>query len=195
MTRKISFDYQQALASATDLFWKNGYAATGLRDLLKVMGIGEGSFYNTLKSKKQLYLACVERYNEEVVGKREQALLAAPTAALGIRAFFADVLDSLDNPQTPSRLCLLAAMETEEVLVDDELRLRAEQALADLKAMFALRLAEDRERGELPASLDPQLNAAIIATYLKGLWRMALVEYERPAFERQIDAFLTALGL
>ncbi|MEA5670251.1 hypothetical protein VA602_02735 [Pseudomonas sp. MH2] len=81
------------------------------------------------------------------------------------------------------------------MLVDDELRLRAEQALADLKAMFAGRLAEDRERGELPSSMDPPWNAAIIATYLKGLWRMALVEYERPAFERQIDAFLTALGL
>ncbi|WP_411383361.1 TetR/AcrR family transcriptional regulator [Pseudomonas sp. L7] len=195
MTRKISFDYQQALASATGLFWKNGYAATGLRDLLKVMGIGEGSFYNTLKSKKQLYLACVERYNEEVVGKREQALLAAPTAALGIRAFFADVLDSLDNPATPSRLCMLAAMETEEVLADDELKARAEQALTDLKAMFAGRLAEDRERGVLPQGLEPQMTASIIATYLKGLWRVALVEYERPAFERQIDAFLTALGL
>jgi len=27
------------------VFWKDGYAGTSLRDLLKVMGIGEGSFY------------------------------------------------------------------------------------------------------------------------------------------------------
>jgi TetR/AcrR family transcriptional repressor of nem operon len=30
---------------------------------------------------------------------------------------------------------------------------------------------------------------------LQGVWRMALVDYDRPSFERQIDAFLTGLGL
>jgi len=35
----------------------------------------------------------------------------------------------------------------------------------------------------------------VVVTYLQGLWRMALVSYERPRFERQIDMFLTGLGL
>src|SRR5262249_788223 len=34
MARKIAFDYDRALDKATRLFWKNGYAETGLRDLL-----------------------------------------------------------------------------------------------------------------------------------------------------------------
>jgi TetR/AcrR family transcriptional repressor of nem operon len=35
----------------------------------------------------------------------------------------------------------------------------------------------------------------VIVTYLQGLWRMALVSYDRTQFERQIDLFLTSLGL
>src|SRR5207244_5803319 len=58
MARTLEFDYDKAIDKATRVFWKNGYSGTSLRDLLKAMGIGEGSFYNTLKSKNQLYLVC-----------------------------------------------------------------------------------------------------------------------------------------
>jgi TetR/AcrR family transcriptional repressor of nem operon len=35
----------------------------------------------------------------------------------------------------------------------------------------------------------------VVLTYMQGLWRMALVSYERTRFERQIDVFLDGLGL
>ena len=57
MARPIGFDLDKAIDKATLLFWKKGYSNTSLRDLLKVMGIGEGSFYNSVKSKKNLYRA------------------------------------------------------------------------------------------------------------------------------------------
>jgi TetR/AcrR family transcriptional repressor of nem operon len=47
----------------------------------------------------------------------------------------------------------------------------------------------------LPAEFDPQLVVPVIITYMQGLWRMALVSYDRPRFERQIDVFLSGLGL
>lgn len=195
MTRKIAFDYDRALDSAMTLFWKKGYAETGLRDLLKVMDIGEGSFYNTLKSKKQLYLSCVQRYEDTVVHARVQALLSAPTAAAGIRAFFGAVFDRLDNPDTPSRLCLLAAMATEEVLEESDLRRRAQAGLDDIQTLMRERLRQDRDKGVLPLSLDPELTASVIVTYLQGVWRVALLDYDRARFERQVDTLLTGLGL
>ncbi len=195
MTRAISFDYERALSKATRLFWKRGYGGTSLRALLKIMGIGEGSFYNTLKSKKRLYLECVKRYAETEGRKRARALMSAPTAREGIRAMFAVVLDCLDDPRTPSRLCMMAAMVSEEVLSDPDLRMFVEDGLEDFRARLAGRLSDDQEKGLLPAAFDPQTVASIIATYAHGIWRMALVDYDRPRFERQIDAFLTGLGL
>lgn len=195
MARKLEFDYDRAVDKATLLFWKNGYAETGLRDLLKVMGIGEGSFYHTLGSKKQLYLTCLQRYDDTVIRNRMQALAAAPTAAAGIRAFFTAALDCLDNPKTPSRLCMLAAMATAEVLSERDLRKRAKDDLDNLQALFCQRLSQDRDKGLLASSMDPRTIALVITTYLQGLWRMALVDYDRPGFERQINAFLTGLEL
>ena len=195
MAHVIAFDYGQAVDRAMGLFWHNGYAGTSLRELLRVMGIGEGSFYNSFKSKKRLYTACLDRYEETEGAKRGRALMSAATASQGIRALFGVVLDCLDDPQTPSRLCMMAAMVSEEVLADAELRRRVEEGTSKLVERIAERLDRDRAAGVLPDGLDPRATAMVISTYAQGLWRMAMVSYDRPRFEAQTDLFLTALGL
>lgn len=195
VARKIAFDYDRAVDAATTLFWANGYVDTGLRDLLKAMGIGEGSFYNTVGSKKNLYLVCLRRYEDTVIADRLRALAEPPTAAEGVRAFFGAILDCLDDPATPSRLCMLAAMSTEEVLAEPDLRTRADEAIATLRTALHDRVTADLDAGALTAPVDPTAVAAIITTYVQGLWRVALVSYDRAEFERQIEALLTTLGL
>ncbi|HEV2698253.1 MAG TPA: TetR/AcrR family transcriptional regulator, partial [Terriglobales bacterium] len=85
MPRALEFDYDKAIDKATRVFWKKGYSGASLRDLLKAMGIGEGSFYNTLKSKKQLYLECLKHYNGTVGRRRAEALFSPSTAKEGVR--------------------------------------------------------------------------------------------------------------
>ena len=195
MARTLEFDYTNALERATRLFWETGYASTSLRDLLKEMGIGEGSFYNTLKSKKHAYLECLKHYNATVGMRRAEAFISAPTGALGVRALFRTVLDCLDDPDTPSRVCLMASSITHEVLADPDLRGYLEEQMSMLAEQIIARLTADKNEGLLPAQFDPQLIVPVIVTYVQGLWRMALVSYDRLRFERQIDVFLTGLGL
>lgn len=195
MARTLEFDFKDALGKAMRLFWKSGYAGTSLRDLLKAMGIGEGSFYNTLKSKKHAYLESLKLYNATVGRQRGETFFAAPTARLGVRAFFQDVLDCLDDRKTPSRLCLMAASLTREVLAEPDLRKYVQQQLSMLAEGMIARLTADKESGLLPPDFDPRTVVPIIITYLHGLFRMALVSYDRPNFEQQIDLFLTGLRL
>lgn len=195
MARTLEFDYTTALERATRLFWETGYASTSLRDLLKEMGIGEGSFYNTLKSKKNAYLECLKHYNATVNRHRGEAFFSAPTAALGVRALFKTVLDCLDDPDTPSPVCLMAGSMTREVLDEADLREYVQAQLSMLAERMTERLTSDKQAGLLPADFDPQIVVPVIGTYLQGLWRMALVSYDRTRFERQIDVFLTGLGL
>jgi len=195
MARTLEFDYDTTLERATRLFWKTGYAGTSLRDLLKEMGIGESSFYNTLKSKKRAYLECLKHYNETVDRKRSKEFLEAPTAALGVRALFKDILESLDNPDTPSVICMMAGSLTHEVLDEAELRQYIEGRISTLQDAMIARMSADKRDGLLAESFEPELVVPVVSTYMQGLWRMALVSYERTRFERQIDVFLTGLGL
>ena len=195
MARALEFDYTTALEQGSRLFWETGYSNTSLRDLLKKMGIGEGSFYNTLKSKKNAYLECLKHYNATVNRKRGEALLSASTAAAGVRALFQTVLDCLDDPETPSRVCLMAGSLSPEILAEPDLREYVEQHMSTVAEIMTARLAADREAGLLPATVEPRLVVPVIVTYLQGLWRMALISYDRPRFEQQIDLFLTSMGL
>jgi TetR/AcrR family transcriptional regulator, transcriptional repressor for nem operon len=195
MARNLEFDYDTTLERATRLFWKTGYAGTSLRDLLREMGIGESSFYNTLKSKKRAYLECLKHYNETVDRKRSKEFLEAPTAALGVRALFKDILESLDNPDTPSVICMMAGSLTHEVLDEAELRQYIEGRISTIQDAMIARMSADKRDGLLAEGFEPELVVPVVSTYMQGLWRMALVSYERTRFERQIDVFLTGLGL
>jgi len=194
MARSLEFDYDKAIDKATRVFWKKGYSGTSLRDLLKAIGIGEGSFYNTLKSKNQVFLECLKRYNDTVGRRRAEALLSPSSAKEGVRGFFRTVFDDLDDPRNP-RACLMARSVASDVLAERTLEKFVQTNTAAFVAAVSNRLKSAKDTGELPSTFDAEGVAQIIATYLQGLFGTALLSYDRSRLERQVDLFLTSLGL
>src|SRR5882672_101019 len=194
MPRGITFDYEKAIASATQLFRKHGYSNTSLRALLKVMKIGEGSFYNTIKSKERLYLECLKHYSETVGRERIAALTSAPSVKAGVRALLRTVLDQLDDSKTPN-LCLMAGSISTDVLQERELRAYVLSEIGAFLTLLTERIRAGKASGELKADLEPEIVVQIIGAFLQGLLRTALISYDRKQVERQIDVLLTSLGL
>jgi TetR/AcrR family transcriptional regulator, transcriptional repressor for nem operon len=195
MARKVEFDYDKAVDQAMRVFWRDGYSGASLRDLLKAMKIGEGSFYNTIKSKKRLYIECLRRYGEIQGKKRSLALTSAPNTSLGMRAMLSAMFDGLDDPKCPSKICMFAAMFSEDVVADNELRKAIITRINQTQKLIEDKINEDRKAGRLPKSYDSGTIAKVIITYLQGVWRMALISYKREQFERESEAFLLGLGL
>lgn len=195
MARTLEFDYTAAVERATLLFWENGYLGTSQRDLLDKMEIGGGSFHNTFKSKKNTYLECLKHYNATVNRRRGEAFFSAPTGAEGLRALFNAVLDCLDNPETPSPICLMADSISQPVFAEAELRDYVQEQMSMLGELMTTRLRADKKAGLLPSEFEPETAVQVILVYLQGLWRMALVAYDRKRFERQNELFLKSLGL
>jgi TetR/AcrR family transcriptional repressor of nem operon len=161
---------------------------------LKAIGIGEGSFYNTLKGKKQLYLECLKRYNDTVGRRRAEALFSPSSAKEGVRGLFRAVLDDLDDPRNP-RACLMARSVSSDVLAERELQKFVQTQTAAFVGALSDRLRSAKDTGELQSEFDAEGVAQIIATYLQGLFGTAVLSYDKPQLERQVDQFLTSLGL
>lgn len=194
MGRRRAFDYDEAIERATRLFWATGYTDTSLRDLLEAMQIGEGSFYNSVKSKKNLYLQCLRHYNDTITRRRWEALLAESSIAEGVRAYFTAVLDDLDDPAIPS-ICLMAASLSTDVLAVEDLRSYVLNEVQTLQTALTGRLQDAADAGELPTDFDAETAAQIVVTYLQGLFRVARVLNNRSQLENQIEVLLTGLGL
>src|SRR5882672_1940569 len=55
---------QRILATASDLFYRNGYRATGINEIIEKSGVAKATFYDHFPSKESLALAYVKSMNE-----------------------------------------------------------------------------------------------------------------------------------
>ena len=62
-----SFDPDNALELARDVFWRRGYDGTAISELESVLGVGRKSLYDTFGSKRELYLRALEQYTDTVI--------------------------------------------------------------------------------------------------------------------------------
>ncbi len=194
MGRRLEFDYERAIERATRVFWAKGYSAASMRDLLKAMGIGEGSFYHLFGSKNRLYLECLRHYNETVTRGRLEALDAEPSVRKGLRNFFRGLIDDLENPKKP-HVCLMARSLSSDVLDVAELGASVRSGMKLFEERIAARLEKAKSAGELPSNFQAEVSAQIIFTFLQGYFRVVKTLKPREEMWQQIEALLTRLGL
>jgi len=60
--RTKAFQPAQALDRAMELFWRDGYAATGLDQLVRRTGASRYGLYATFGGKRDLFVASLERW-------------------------------------------------------------------------------------------------------------------------------------
>ncbi len=194
MGRKLEFNYERAVERATGVFWAKGYSAASMRDLLKAMRIGEGSFYHLFGSKNRLYLECLNHYNETVTRRRLEALDAERSVHKGIRNFFKGLIDDLDNPKRP-HVCLMARSLSSDVLDEAELGASVKSGMRFFEERITARLEKAKRAGELPSSFQAEISAQIIFTFLQGYFRVVKVLKPREEMWRQIELLLDRLGV
>ncbi len=104
MPRAKSFDPEDALGRAMELFWVRGFGATSISNLEVELGLGRVSLYGAFGPKKQLFLACLEKYRRDIALPLLKELDEVDGLA-GIRRFFAQLTDA--SPALRRRGCFV----------------------------------------------------------------------------------------
>ncbi len=194
MGRKLEFNCERAVERAMGVFWAKGYSAASMRDLLKAMRIGEGSFYHLFGSKNRLYLECLRQYNETVTRRRLALLEAEPSVRQALRNFFRGLMDDLDNPKKP-HVCLMSRSLSPDVMDEPDLASSVKSGMKQFEKCISARLERGKQAGELPANFQSAVSAQIIFTFLQGYFRVVKVLRSREEMWQQIEALLTSIGL
>lgn len=99
VARTREFDPDAVLQAALELFWRRGYEATSVADLVEHLGIGRASIYAAFGSKHELYLKALDRY-AETFDPLLLAQLSAPGPALpGVRSVVRRFAAEAGSPQ------------------------------------------------------------------------------------------------
>lgn len=80
------FDTEVALTRAMEVFWEYGYEAASLSELLKRMGIGKKSLYDTFGNKRSLFLKALEHYVQMAIGEMRDRLSADGSPLANLKA-------------------------------------------------------------------------------------------------------------
>jgi AcrR family transcriptional regulator len=167
--RPRSFDRDEALERAMELFWRQGYEATSLADLTAAMGINPPSLYAAFGDKEHLFLAAVERYENLGRGPGAGCLLEdAPTARAAIESVLKETAIELSKPSQPKG-CMLITAATNCSAESAHVQRALAERRAEQKKHLKDRIARGITDGDLARGTDAGALADFYVTVLTGM--------------------------
>ncbi|HKO07984.1 MAG TPA: TetR/AcrR family transcriptional regulator [Alphaproteobacteria bacterium] len=193
MARSKAFDPDVALRKAMQLFWRQGYEATSVDDLVHAMGVNRASLYATFGDKRTLFRLALERYIATVLAPRLDASESTTSALAGLRRLLGELVAfAAGDPQRRGCLAVNAACELagRDPDVTALLKVQAET----LEARLARVIARAQANGELPRGRDPTALARLLASVIDGLRVRSKLAPDRAALESIAETAMAALG-
>lgn len=171
MARPKAFDPEDVLDRATALFWRKGFEATSVADLVESLGINRGSLYSTFGDKRTLFLAALERYDEREIGAVVRHLRLAPGPGRErIQSLFDEIIRAVEE-RGDRRGCLVCNTAVELAPSDPEIEARIKSSHERLAGAFAVALAADPGYPTEPERRDRR--AHFLTATLMGVYVMA----------------------
>lgn len=188
--RPRTFDMDQALDRALEVFWRKGFEGASICDLTAAMGINPPSLYAAFGNKEALFRRALDRYAETKAGFVREAL-DKPKARDAVAALLHGTAQHLTDKANPAG-CLLvqgiAGAGEHAQCIRDELSARraaSEKAIRE-------RLKRAQTEGDLPADADPASLARFITTVTQGMAIQAASGASRKALDRVVETALCA---
>lgn len=109
MGRLQSFERTTVVRAARDLFWDKGFEATSLADLEDATGLRRSSLYHAFGSKRGLFDAAVEDYQDSVIRPRLRTLTGPGIGRASLLGYFSELRSAVSAlpEDSPRRGCLL----------------------------------------------------------------------------------------
>jgi len=175
MARHKDFDPDLALDKAMRLFWRRGYHATSIQDLVEATGINRASLYATFGGKEELFLAAVERYLAEVNRARLSKLQGNPSPRAAIRGYFDDLIDFATGDGR--RLgCMLTNAAVEFGERGDRIGQRVYGLFDEVEEALTVLIERGQKAGEIDTARDPRASARFLLTMINGMRVMSRVK-------------------
>ncbi|MEP3298156.1 TetR/AcrR family transcriptional regulator [Tateyamaria sp.] len=187
MPRRPNFEKDDLICRARDLFWRQGWAGTSLKDIEKTLALNPGSIYAAFGSKDELYELALDKYIADgTASLNRMADEKGPLAAL--QTYPKSVLQ---NRKAAARACMLAKTYMELSPQNHPLAEKAGTQLRAMEGKFEALFSAAQSNGQIGADHNPKQLAQRYQSDLLGLRLSA----ERADFDAVKTADSIAEGL
>jgi AcrR family transcriptional regulator len=186
--RPRQYDPELALAKAAEVFWKHGYAATSLDDLVAATGMNRPSLYAAFGDKRDLYLKTLQRYQHRSRMIGQQIIADDPPLRVFLKRFYDAALDIYLAAGDEARGCYSISTAPAQATTDPGVREFLAASIGGTDAFIERQIAKAFERGEVPSNLNPGALAQIATAAMHTIAVRARVGVAR----KELTAITTA---
>lgn len=192
MPRVKLFDENEVLTKAMNLFWKQGYSATSVRDLVSHLGINRASLYDTFGDKEQLFKKSFELYRKT----SNEGLTLFFQSQSNVRDGFSKLFNSaieeaiLDKDR---KGCFVVNITTELIPNDETLFKVLESNKRDVENLFFEFLKKGKENGQLKDNKDLKSISSLFYTLYSGIKVVSKIETNKKELTNSVNLALSLL--
>ena len=169
--RPREFKTEQVLEAAMQQFWRAGYEATSLQDLLQVMHLSKSSLYQTFGSKHELFLRSIDFYQQSLVDEIYKSLSNSRTS----KAFLKQLLENViaEAASKKKKGCLLVNTVNELSHRDKTVSKAVLIAFRNVENVIRLAVEQGKKESTIKTAVSTETLVDYIITNISGLRTMA----------------------
>jgi TetR/AcrR family transcriptional regulator, transcriptional repressor for nem operon len=187
MARPRTFDPNDILLKARQVFWLKGYQSTTLDDITAATGLTKPSLYAGFGDKASLFLKVLDDYHDRLVARSAGILSNAPTARAGVEDWLMSLLP-ICSGKKGRRGCLSVNTLTDGGPKDAAVEKSIANYNARLERLILGRLQADR--AQFSPDFDPVAASRTIMAVYTGLMAMA----KQSQSEEQVRLVIRQVG-
>ncbi|MFT4265838.1 MAG: TetR/AcrR family transcriptional regulator [Xenophilus sp.] len=193
MGRARSFDRDDVLDRAVDIFWERGYDGTGIQEICRVTGLNPGSVYAAFSDKHGLFIEALKRYMAVVSSQAIERLNGSPSGRAGIAGYYEALINAMVDGKRQWG-CLVTNSIVEFAMRDPQISEAFQLHLARLETAFASAIERAKQEGELAFDVNAGETASFLVCTAQGLNVLAKTRPGRKVLDAIARQALTAVG-
>lgn len=175
MARPAEFDRNEVLNQAMEVFWRTGYTATSVTDLVNATQLNPGSLYGAFNSKRGLFLEVIDNYANNSL-TRVNECMKSDSSIESINHFFLRLCQDMQCDKM-GKGCLMVNTMLELAAEDDGIRIKITEYFSQIEHCFYISLENSRLKGEIKADTDCDSLAKMLMT---AIWGLRVMSTTRP---------------
>lgn len=193
MARTREFDPREALDTAMTLFWERGFGDTSMEDIVESTGVSRYGLYGTFGNKRELFIAALQRYAEQMASEVHPRLFSADATREDIAAFLRGAVERSEAPGGP-RGCMVCNTAIEIAPHDPAIAAAVRDLFDRLGDAIATAVRNSQAAGDVDPKLDPRAIGQLLVGAMQGMVVLARAGTSRTRLNEYVDSTLAILG-
>jgi len=190
MPRVKLFNENEVLTKAMNLFWKQGYSATSVQDLVNHLEINRASLYDTFGDKDQLFKKSFALYRKSNIEGLIQFFESQPNVKKGLSELFdISIQEAISDKEAKG--CFVVNTTTELIPNDESLIKVVEDNKRNFENLFYEYLKKGKYNGQLKTTQDLRSLASLLFMLYNGLKVVSKISPQKQELKCSIDLALT----